>query len=806
MQIPTTARERASARVATFDVVVIGAGLSGIAAAVTAARGGAAVALVGERPVLGGNASSEIRVSPEGANGGGHNRFYVESGLAEDLLIRNFWRNPTGSPEHWSALLYELVMGTPGLTLYLDTTVHQLRAEGTRIVSVEALTLGDERAWSFTAPYFVDATGDGSIGYLAGAEFMYGEEGRDTFGEPLAPAEATNLTLGGTMQFMAKDTGRPVLFERPSFARKVQPSELHMHRTPDVWGQAPVLGGFWWIEYGGALETIGDNEEIKRVLLAEVFGVWDHVKNDPRWRERNATLDLEWVSTMPGKRESRRIVGDHILTEQDIAETRRFDDAVAFGGWSIDRHTPGGFFDFDRLPCVQVHPPSIYQIPLRSLYARDIENLYLAGRDISASHVACCSSRVMLTCTHIGEAVGAAAALSVRHRATPREISDNQGLFGELRRELQRLGHYIPFVPIEVDRMPAGTIVTASTLLAGGDPAVTSLVPLDAPMMLSLPLPTGKLDRLELWLQLGERGLLRWRAHRRHSNGTWLPGDLLAEGQVEVPADPSGGWVVIEPRLSVEPSSYVHVAFALEIGHGNIGVNVERLLGPLTWRSVTGALDEVPADRREELGWDLPRALEEGGDAAAFVFGQWRRVSRGWGGPPSPSIAHRVTPEQAPAAESLLEPFERPTPTGVHAWVTAIAPGDLDDGRYRFRQPPVLTLQPPRSTEAAYVEFYLNSDLERHLAATWYSHPPGERALPTILADFDVLITDAGGETDTIRIRSNYERRVRVPIKQSVAAISVVCLATHGARFASILDVRLMARQQPHETAESSAG
>src|SRR5262249_6938120 len=149
-------------------------------------------------------------------------------------------------------------------------------------------------------------------------------------------------------------------------------------------------------------------------------------------------LDLEWVAAMPGKRESRRIIGDYVLREQDVMESRRFDDALGFGGWSIDRHPPQGFLDFDEPPSVHIHPPGIYQIPLRVLYARDIPNLFLAGRDISASHVASCSARVQLTCTSVGQAVGTALAKCRERGVPPRELAESRSCVQEVQRQLQR--------------------------------------------------------------------------------------------------------------------------------------------------------------------------------------------------------------------------------------------------------------------------------------------------------------------------------------------------------------------------------
>jgi hypothetical protein len=775
------------------DVVVIGGGMAGIAAAVIAARGGAHVALIQDRPVLGGNASTEVRVNLEGANGGVHNRFFVESGLAEDLLLENFWRNPTGSADHWSALLLELVLDTDGLDLYLDTHAHAVEVdEDGSIHAVAALTLASERAWTFRAPYWVDATGDGTIAFLAGAEFMRGEESRAAFGEPLAPPEATDYKLGGTMQFMCKDAGRPVEFKPPTFARKVTAEEIRVNRSTNVWMQEPVLGGFWWIEYGGHLDTIHENADVKLTLLAEIYGVWDYVKNSPDWREKNATLDLEWVAALPGKRESRRIIGDHVLTELDITEGRRFDDAVAFGGWSFDNHAPLGFMDFDRTPCTQVQPPGVYQIPFRSLYARDVPNLYLAGRDISCSHIACCSARVMLTCTTGGEAVGAAAAMSAKLDVPPRELAGDAELRGQLRERLQRLGHYIPHVDLIADRPPGDTRASASSEARLEQPHVSGAVKLDRPRLLSLPVAERTLDTLGLWCRAGRDFVVSWRIHAADPAGSWIPGGVLASGEASFAALPDGGWVDLPLSANVGPG-YVHVALAAPGAEVELGVSDERPLGPLSWRSQVADLDAVAVDRRMEQRWELPQEQEEAwGDSFAFPFSYWRRDSHGWGGPPGPSIAFRVSPEQVPApAAAVLQPFERPTLAGVHAWVSERQPGRPEDGRFVFSEPQWLAIEWPEPLEVDAVELYLNSDLDRHLANLWYSHPPGVRAMPTLLADFDVETLEPAGWSPASRVRGNYRRRALVPVGHAIRGFRVTALATHGEPYASIMDVRV---------------
>lgn len=766
----------------THEVVVVGGGMAGICAAVTAARGGARTALVQDRPVLGGNASTEIRVNLEGANGGVHNRFFVESGLAEDLLLENLWRNPTGSADHWSALLLELVLETENLELYLDTHVHDvsLSSDGS-IAAVHGVTLASERSWTFSAPLFVDATGDATIAYLAGAEYLTGEDPQSLFDEPLAPREPTDNKLGGTMQFMCKDVGRPVIFERPSFARKVTAEELRVNRIPNVWTQDPVLGGFWWIEYGGDLDTVTDNEEIKRELLAEVWGVWDFVKNNDEWRERNANLDIEWVAAMPGKRESRRVLGDYVLTEQDVVGAARFEDGVAFGGWGIDNHAPRGFHDVDLPPCTQVQVPALYQIPLRSLYSRDVPNLFLAGRDISASHVGCCSARVMLTCAGIGEAVGAAASLGRR----PREVDAR-----EAQHELERVGHYIPYRPLTEGRPPADAAATASSEARLEQRTVTTFLSLRRPRMLSLPLRRPRLDSVTIYVRAPAPTRIQWRVYACDPRETWLPQDELARGETVA----HEGWVELGIGVEVDPG-YVHLALAADDPAAEVGASESRQLGALSWRCHVDSIDAVAVDRRAE-GWSLPQdAEEEWGDSVAFPFSFWRRDGHGWGGPPAPGIAFAVSPEQTYApASAVLEPWERPTPEGVHAWVGTPQAGRSDNGRFVFDEPQTLELTWREPLPADVVEIYLDSDLDRHLANIWYSHPAGFRAMPTLLADFDVAVRDGSGWRDVASVRGNHKRRVSVPVNAPLDGVRVTALATNGETVPTILDIRVWPR------------
>ena len=260
----------------------------------------------------------------------------------------------------------------------------------------------------------------------------WGHESRSEFREPLAWDKPTRATLGSSVLFTARDFGRPMPYKAPTWARKLEPRHLRFR---------PVSSfeyGYWWIEWGGDLDTIRDNERIRFELLAIVTGVWNYIKNSGKFPQ-SANWAMDWVGMVPGKRESRRIEGDHILTQHDLMGLNGdFQDAVAIGGWGLDEHPPGGFDDTEKPPFVSSKLADVYNIPLRSLYSKDLDNLMMAGRNASCSHVAFTSTRVMATCAVMGQAAGTAAALCHRHGLSPRQLSQDGSRLDELKQALLR--------------------------------------------------------------------------------------------------------------------------------------------------------------------------------------------------------------------------------------------------------------------------------------------------------------------------------------------------------------------------------
>jgi hypothetical protein len=422
------------------DIVVTGGGLAGVCASIAAARAGSKVVLVQDRPVLGGNASSEVRLWILGATShmGNNNRWAREGGIVDELLVENLYRNKEGNPLIFDTILLEKVMAEKNIMLLLNTSVYEadVKAQG-MINTVNAFCSQNQTRYILSAEQFIDASGDGILSFLSGAAFRMGAESKDEFGELFAPTSAYGELLGHSIYFYTKDVGFPIKYTAPAFALK-DITSIPRYRSFNSKDQGCKL---WWIEYGGRLDTVHDTEKIKWELWKIVYGVWDHIKNSGEFPDA-ANLTLEWVGTIPGKRESRRFEGDYILRQQDIIEQRNFEDQIAFGGWSIDLHPADGVFS--ELPgCNQWHSKGIYSIPYRCVYSRNINNLFLAGRIISASHVAFGSSRVMATGAAIGQAVGTAATICIEQALQPRELGQ-KGYIEKLQQNLLSSGVFLP--------------------------------------------------------------------------------------------------------------------------------------------------------------------------------------------------------------------------------------------------------------------------------------------------------------------------------------------------------------------------
>ncbi len=402
------------------DVLVAGGGLAGVLAAVSAARHGAKVVLVQDRSRLGGNSSSEIKMHVVGSNNHKGRPAWREGGLLEEFRLDDAANNPQRCWELWDLLLYDKVVSEPNITLLLETTLYSAEVKDNVIQRVQARCDRSEHIYRITAKLFCDCTGDSRLGLETGAEFRVGHESRAQHGESLAPETADNKTQGCSILFTSRDYGKPMPFKPPAWARKITERELKS-RPVKTWEY-----GYWWIEWGGHINTVRDNERIRFELLGIVMGVWDYIKNSGKFPTA-ANWALDWVGMLPGKREARRLVGDHMLTQMDLMGLNpEFEDAVCIGGWNLDEHPPTGFEDPELPPFVSIKLKDVYNIPLRSLYSKNVRNLFMAGRNISATHTAFSSTRVMGTCAVEGQAIGTAAALCIKHNLPPRGLYEDK--------------------------------------------------------------------------------------------------------------------------------------------------------------------------------------------------------------------------------------------------------------------------------------------------------------------------------------------------------------------------------------------
>lgn len=427
------------------DLLVAGGGIAGVCCALAAARLGARVILCQDRSVLGGNASSEVRMHIVGATGlGGGEELQNElreGGIIEELRLDLAVQNPQRSPAMMDLLLYDKCRREPNLMLYLNTTVVSAVVEDGLIREVRAERPSTEDAFIIRAKTFVDCTGDGRLGIEAGAPFMRGRESKAQFSESLAQDEVDTKTLGSSIMFQARKHDRPMPFEAPPWARRFSAEDFKLRPYGQSGFDLGLEYGYWWIEWGGCLDTLKDNERIRDELLAITLGVWDFVKNHS---DIDAThWALEWIGFVPGKRESRRFIGQHVLSERDLLTSRAFPDAIAYGGWPIDTHPPEGVDAPDEPPCTQHHLPFIYDIPLRCCVSTGPRNLMFAGRNLSATHIAFASTRVMATCAVIGQGVGTAAALALRQNVLPAEIAADAKLVHAIQQRLLRDDCYL---------------------------------------------------------------------------------------------------------------------------------------------------------------------------------------------------------------------------------------------------------------------------------------------------------------------------------------------------------------------------
>ena len=775
--------------VQNFDLVVAGGGIAGFCAAVAAARRGLKTCLVHERPVLGGVASSEMRVTVHGA--ACHHAYAREGGIVGEALADERAHNHESINENgWTnsvfdLTLYDIATREPNLTLHLNTPVIDVLMDGgaavdaapattagyyerpacassRRIAGLLARTLSAETELELRAPLFVDATGDGLVADRAGCGWRMGSEGRAETGELHAPGKASTDTMGNSIHIRARDIGREAPFIAPEWAVKHEDARFFYDQGRNLYD---MRGGFWWIEIGVPWHTIHDNEKIRQELTRHALGVWDWMKNrDPKTKDRCRNFALEFIGQVPGKRESRRIYGRHWVTENELQADTVYPDEVGFGGWFIDLHTPGGLLaatsepasaegykhDSEYAAKSYVGP---YGFPLRALIARDVDNLFLAGRCLSTTRAALGSLRVMATTGLMGQAVGTAAAIAGRDGlpALAEDAAKGGPRIRAIQQALLRDGCFLPHVANrdEADlARQAQVSASSSARLFGQSPGEPCHdngqswggdgnrgCAIDQVQGQVIHLAGGVLDRIELLI------------------------DNVGAAPVDVPLRlvrleriwdyrRGGAAVVAEQTLSVAPGQDRWVAWELKLNGLPAGTyRIEANPAPgLVWRQLSHIQPGCFAQRHLS-----PTRLRDRHNGLAF----------------------RLSPGQPVyEAANVLSGVTRPL-SGTNLWRS-----DAGQGMPQWLD---LSWKTPQAVTRVEVTF------AGHLLKEVHAEPPFFKDAQTVR---DYAIELDGREV--LRITGNHQRRRvhELPAGSRAGRLRLVVLATNGDPSAAVYEVR----------------
>jgi hypothetical protein len=739
------------------DVVVIGGGLAGVCAAVAAARQGQKVALINNRPVLGGNSSSEVRVWVCGATAHFKHRYARETGIMGEMFLENQYRNPDGNPYLWDLVVLETVKAEPNIELFLNTDVHEVEADGdadNRVIrGVIGWMMGSERRIRFDSSIYLDCTGDGLVGFMAGAKYRLGREAQSEFNEPWAPEEADEITLGSTILFYTKDVGHPVKFVPPSFAKDINKTPIPVNRV--------IRSGdsgchYWWIEWGGEHDAVHDNERIRDELWAVIYGIWDYIKNSGNFDADNMTL--EWVGGIPGKREYRRFIGDYILNQNDILAQEPFEDRVAYGGWSIDLHPPQGMYATES-GSKHWHVDGNYHIPYRSLYSVNVSNLLFAGRDISATHVAFGTTRVMATCAVMGEAAGTAAALCVKHGLTPRGIYESK--LDELQQTLLRNdASIIGLANVDSQDQARAADVTASSFksqLSTVDSGETYSLQLDAGLLLPVDPEVGVIEFLVDANENTELTVELWDTGRAEN---YVPKELQVSDTVAVKQG-NGQWVSV--LLPWKPAAACN-AFIIIRANAHIALHLADapLFGALIFQrgATPHAVKELEdTDFTQPLvAWSMKPLMR-----SMFCF-------------------RSLAPTNAYAPEKVIDGYKRPY-GGPHQWMSS----EMSEGREEWLQ-----LQWESAVSVREIDLTWNSDVNEDIINLHHHRTPFE-IVPETVRDYRIEANVDGRWVEALVVRDNRTRHNvhRLPAAITTAMLRIVIEKTNGGKNAELVEVRV---------------
>ena len=787
-----------------YDVVVCGGGLAGFSAAVAAARHGATTCLIQDRPVFGGNSSSEIGVTPHGA--AAFHAYARETGIISELLIEERWRNHAEIYENgwtnsvWDLVMYDMAESTPGLKVFLNTSVkgvvcdkqydpqpageaslelgyyHRptLNTDGpAHLSAVVVEVLNAEHQITINGKTFIDCTGDGLVGDHAGCEWRMGSESRNEFDEPHAPEHASTDTMGNSIHFRCRDVGRPVPYQAPEWAVKHEDASYFYDQ-----GRIPKeeRGGFWWLEIGVPYHTIHDNEEIRHELTRHALGVWHWMKNhDPVMKERTKNYALDWIGQVPGKRESRRLIGEYFVTEHDVLNCTKFEDEIAFGGWFIDLHTPGGLLaassepsstgeqEYDTFADYAVKSYcGPYGIPLRCLIAKDVDNLMMAGRNVSTSHAALGTIRVMGTTALLGQACGVAAAYGLQNGLPLKELASGKAI-QSIKQSLLRDGCFLP----NQTNQDALDLAREATITASSSATVEG----------AGPETTGAHD-----------GLAIWRDQPQYSQEKLVQrkGQLIAVGTEGIKSisvclsNASAEEQQVKALLysvsdvwdyRTEPSQPLAVGM-LKVPSGEDQWIEWQLDIPQSSLPSTGSFVRIDLQENPQLSWRVAGCVVPG-HVGTYQIGpsKMRRFSNG------STLSYRISPPQSSFPPEMVNTGVTRPHGQTNLWRSA-----PDNALPQWVE---LSWDSPREIQQVEITFPGHLLREYHAYAPYYVDPQ-------CVADYQIEAFIEGQWAKVTEVKDNYQRQRLHPLKQIVVTdkLRITATRTNGDPSAAIYEVR----------------
>ncbi|MGJ8638780.1 MAG: FAD-dependent oxidoreductase [Opitutaceae bacterium] len=734
-----------------YDVVVVGGGVAGANAAISAARNGAKTVLIQDRPIIGGNNSAEMGVPVLGpADYGKKNS--RESGLNEEIGRYQSYNYLS----KWATGAEHIAAQEENLTVFLNRHVYDVEMEGNKITGVRAFDMITTETTRYTGKVFIDCTGDGWLGYYTDSEYMLGRETKETFGEEHASDIKDSLTMSGSLfqgsilAYKTKDTGEPYEMDSPAWLWDLTENGFALEERKGF--DKSHLSGNWWHENRNDVDDLWDPEGARDGLIRVSLSYINWIKKHSKLKDTVKNFKIEKLPVTNAKRETRRLVGDHILTESDVKNAVLFDDRIGSGGWGLDIHHKDGIFSKEGPFDFNTHLPT-YSVPFRILYSKDIDNMLFAGRHVSVSRVALGTVRVQGTTGIMGQAAGTAAALCVKHGTNPRGVYRSH--LAELQQELLKDDQYIIDLKNEDPNDLARTAkVSASSIASQTGFGVDQVLPTGMTHALNheraVMFASGELSNIgkvylliksdnaqPTELSLDVKGLAKF------GDFTWA--DDLGTSKVMVPAN-GEHWVEFPVGITLTNGRHIGL-----------------FLKPV-----------------EGLSWSL---MEHGPSSSCRGYlnttsGDWSAIS---GQYYAFYIDSKITGESAFKAGNVNNGVSRIVDNQMNMWKS--------DPAQSMPQWVQLQLDEPKAINTIYLTFDTNLNQAKHQTWEW---KVTDRIVPESVKGYEVQYHNGSDWVTLVKVEDNYQRRrIHEFPEVTTDKMRVLITKTNGDPSARIYEIRL---------------